>query len=118
MTINAQDKMLQDALATLAGEQDAPIAEAPRRTRIVEQVMAMPTTGYRVSIAGREWDVEATDHGDAVVRVLMDPETPGSMGGYVFMWRFTVADSTGLVLDGSDRLMRDLLQAARIRHRG
>ena len=117
--IDAQDKMLQDAFATLKGEgATAPIAETPRRTRIVEQVLTptMPTTGYRVTVAGIDIDVEASDHGDAVVRALMLDTTPSEAGRYVFMWNYSVADSTGIVLDGGDRLMRESLQAARIRH--
>lgn len=112
-----QDRVLQEAFSLLKGEGDsAPIAEAPaRRTRIVEQVLA-PTTGYRVSVAGIDIDVEASDHGDAVIRALMLDTTPSEAGRYVFMWEYSVADSTGIVLDGGDRLMRESLQAARIRH--
>lgn len=118
--VNAQDKMLQDALATMTREDKAMTRDresiAPTYTRRTEIVHA-PETGYRVDIAGQVFDVEARDFGWAVLSVLLDPETPATMGGYVFMWRFTVTDSTGMTLRGDDRLMRDLLHKARIDHK-
>lgn len=115
--IDAQDKMLQDALSTLAREDKAMTrdreAMAPTYARRTEIVHA-PETGYRVNIAGSVFDVQARDFGWAVLNVLLDPSTPGVMGGYVFMWDFTVTDSTGIVLRGDERLMRDMLHKARI----
>ena len=111
--MHAQDKALQDAIATL--DSAAPIA--PVKVARVERDAReyRPTTGYRVTIAGTDIDVEASDHGDAVVRALTLKSTPAEFGGYVFLYRYLVTDSTGLTLDGGDRLMRDLLEAARIR---
>lgn len=120
--INAQDKMLQDAIATMDADAKASPADKrieARRATVAAMVVQGPSTGYAVEIAGHRIEVEAADFGDAVLKARDALKgTVANVGGYVFMWRFTVADSTGIVLNGEDRLMRESLQAARIRNQG
>jgi hypothetical protein len=101
-----------DLIAQFA-EQAQNTATPARRTRIVEAMMpTAPVTGYRVAVAGIPVaDVKARGFGEAVC-IAHDglPE----IRGYLFMWDYTVTDSEGMTLRGSDPVLRTAVQDARI----
>lgn len=122
MTINAQDKALQDALATLTDEAPGSIDEAlarpvpdlyTRRTRIVETptVTGEPGT-YRINVMGHDVaEVKAQGFGEAI---LIAHDALPEIRAYIFMWDYSVTDSEGMTLRGAETVMRAALQDARL----